>query len=51
VLDPLKGKVAMFNIFEVEHQGIERARKQAEEKMQVDHGPLIDYHQGYGRRV
>ena len=42
VLDPLKGKVAMFNIFEVEHQGIERARKQAEEKMQVDHGPLID---------
>ena len=42
VLDPLKGKVAMFNIFEVEHRELERARKQAEEKMQVDHGPLID---------
>jgi hypothetical protein len=42
VLDPLKGKVAMFNIFEVEHRGLERARKKAEEKMQVDHGPLID---------
>jgi cytidylate kinase len=42
VLDPLKGKVAMFNIFEVEHREVERARKQAEEKMQADHGPLID---------
>ena len=42
VLDPLKGKVAMFNIFEVESRETERARKQAEEKMQVDHGPLID---------
>ncbi len=42
VLDPLKGKVAMFNIFEVEHRELERARKKAEEKMQVDHGPLID---------
>ena len=42
VLDPLKGKVAMFNIFEVEHREVDRARKQAEEKMQVDHGPLID---------
>jgi hypothetical protein len=42
VLDPLKGKVAMFNIFEVESRETERARKQAEEKMQVNHGPLID---------
>ena len=48
VLDPLKGKVAMFNIFEVEHRDIERARKKAEEKMQADHGPLIDLIKGIG---
>jgi len=42
VLDPLKGKVAMFNIFEVEHRGLDRARKQAEKEMYADHGPLID---------
>jgi len=48
VLDPLKGKVAMFNIFEVEHREVERARKQAEEKMQVDHGALIDHIKAMG---
>ena len=48
VLDPLKGKVAMFNIFEVEHREVERARKQAEEKMQADHGQLIDFIKAMG---
>jgi hypothetical protein len=48
VLDPLKGKVALFNIFEVESRETERARKQAEEKMQVDHGPLIDHIRSMG---
>ena len=48
VLDPLKGKVAMFNIFEVEHREVERARKQAEEKMQADHGQLIDHIKSMG---
>jgi len=48
VLDPLKGKVAMFNIFEVENREVDRARKQAEEKMQVDHGPLIDHIKSMG---
>jgi hypothetical protein len=48
VLDPLKGKVALFNIFEVESRETERAKKQAEEKMQVDHGPLLDHIKSMG---
>lgn len=48
LLDPLKGKVALFNIFEVEHSGIERAKKQAEEKMQADHAPLLDHIKSMG---
>ena len=48
VLDPLKGKVALFNIFEVEHRDVERARKQAEEKIQADHGPILDHIKSMG---
>ena len=48
VLDPLKGKVAMFNIFEVESRQIEKARKQAEEKMQADHAPLLNHIKSIG---
>ena len=48
VLDPLKGKVALFNIFEVESRETERAKKQAEEKMRADHGPLLDHIKSMG---
>ena len=48
VLDPLKGKVALFNIFEVEHRDVERARKQAEEKIQANHGPILDHIKSMG---
>jgi hypothetical protein len=48
VLDPLKGKVALFNIFEVESRETERAKKQAEEKMQADHAPLLDHIKSMG---
>jgi len=48
LLDPLVGKVAYFNAFEVSKPQSEKATKQAEEKMQKDHGPILDYIKSIG---